>query len=110
MPRVIQHSGPISQTVPVVYVIPPDVQQCAGTQFALTNIASKDGWICAAVSAVDKTGNRAVSAPLRLCLDSPDYAGTPDCANSSVAPPSCVDDCIPPPHFAPADGLVFKPH
>jgi len=109
IPRVIQHDGLVSKTVAAIYVIAPDDVQCAGTQFQLTNIAPKDGWVCAAVSAVDRTGNRSVSAPLRLCLDS-DAAGTPECATTSVAPPSCVDDCIPPPHFSPLYGLIIRPH
>lgn len=100
MTRVIQHeSGTVGTPDPVVYVIPPDGLQCTGTQFQITNIAPKDGWICAAVSAIDRTGNRAVSAPLRLCLDSDAYPGEPDCKTMSVPPPTCVSDCVPPPHF-----------
>jgi hypothetical protein len=108
--RVIQHEGPAAPATPVVYVIAPDNLQCTGTQFQLTNIASKDGWVCAAVSAVDKTGNRSVSRPLRLCLDSAAYAGSPPCATSSVTPPTCVDDCTPPRAFEPDHGLIYKPH
>ena len=109
--RVIQHNaGLVNPPVPVVYVIAPDAQQCTGTQFEITNVATKDGWICAAVSAIDITGNRAVSAPLHLCLDSDIYPGSPPCATSSVVPPTCMDDCVAPPHFAPVDGLIFKPH
>lgn len=96
-----------SGSVPAVYVIPPDGLQCTGTQYQITNIAPKDGWICAAVSAVDLTGNRAVSAPLRLCLDSAEYPGTPACAMSSVSPPSCVSDCVAPAPFAP--GFIIRP-
>jgi len=110
IPRVIQHEGPASQTIPVVYVIPPDSQQCAGTQYQLTNVAPADGWVCLAVSAIDKTGNRAVSAPLRLCLDAPENPGSPPCATSSVEAPSCVDDCEPPPGFAPDGGFILRPH
>jgi hypothetical protein len=108
--RVIQHEGPQNPPVPVVYVIAPDALQCTGTQFQITNFAPNDGWVCAAVSAIDKTGNRSVSAPLRLCLDSAANPETPPCAISSVNPPSCVSDCVPPPHFNPELGLVFKPH
>ncbi|MEO6600662.1 MAG: hypothetical protein ABIQ16_12360 [Polyangiaceae bacterium] len=108
--RVIQHEGPQSPPVAVVYVIAPDALQCTGTQFQITNVAPKDGWVCVAVSAIDKTGNRSVSAPLRLCLDSVADLSSPPCATSSVTPPSCVSDCVPPPHFDPTLGLILKPH
>ncbi|MET0795447.1 MAG: Ig-like domain-containing protein [Polyangiaceae bacterium] len=110
IPRVIQHEGAASQTIPAIYVIAPDSLQCSGTQYQLTNAAPKDGWVCAAVSAVDKTGNRSVSAPIRLCLDSDTYPGSPECATTSVAPPTCVDDCVPPSHFTPPLGLIARPH
>ncbi|HEX2672591.1 MAG TPA: hypothetical protein VHM25_17030, partial [Polyangiaceae bacterium] len=104
--RVIQHEfGLSTPVVPAVYVVPPDAFQCTGSQFELTNIADADGWVCAAVTAIDRTGNRSVSPPLRLCLDaappsgSNKYAGSPPCAVSSVDPPSCVQDCVPPPGF-----------
>jgi len=107
--RVVQHElGLTTPVVAAVYVVAPDSLQCTGSQFDLTNIATKDGWVCAAVSAIDRTGNRSVSAPIRLCLDAVKYPGSPPCASSSVNPPSCVDDCVPPPHFAP--GIISKPH
>lgn len=106
--RVIQRETTLAATsVPAVYVIPSDALQCTGTQLQITNIAPKDGWICVAVSATDKTGNRAVSAPLRLCLDSAEYPGSPPCAVSSTAPPSCVSDCVAPAHFTP--GYIARP-
>ena len=105
--RVVQRElGLSTPVVAAVYVIPPDAFQCTGSQYELTNIADADGWVCAAVTAIDRTGNRSVSAPLRLCLDAAPsasdptkYAGSPPCAISSVAPPSCVQDCVPPPGF-----------
>jgi len=105
--RVIQHEfGLSTPLVSAVYVVPPDAFQCTGSQFELTNIADADGWVCAAVTAVDRTGNRSVSPPLRLCLDaappsagSTKYAGSPPCAISSVEAPSCVQDCVPPSGF-----------
>ena len=108
--RVIQHDGPLSPAVSAVYVIAPDALQCTGTQFSLTTIANKNGWICMAVSAVDRTGNRAVSAPLRLCLNSPENGDPPSCATSSETPPTCVSDCVPPKHFDPVQDLIFRPH
>lgn len=113
--RVVQHEfGLSTPVVPVVYVIPPDSFQCTGSQFELTNIADADGWVCAAVSAVDRTGNRSVSPPLRLCLDaappnatSTKYAGSPPCAISSVEPPTCVQDCVPPQGFK--RSIIRKP-
>ncbi len=106
--RVLQHEvGLASQVVSAVYVIAPDALQCTGTQFQISNIAT-DGWVCAAVSAVDRTGNRAVSAPLRLCLDSDSDPTHPACAVSSMNPPSCVTDCVAP---APFDAsLIYLPH
>jgi len=107
--RVIQHEFSLANpAVPVVYGVTGDATQCTGSDTQVTNFATKDGWICAAVTAIDRTGNRSVSAPLRLCFDSDQIPGTPDCANSSSVPPSCVDDCIPPPHFEP--GIIDKPH
>jgi hypothetical protein len=113
--RVIQHElGLSTPVVAAVYVIPPDAFQCTGSQFELTNIANADGWVCAAVTAIDRTGNRSVSAPLRLCLDadppnvgSAKYAGSPPCAVSSIAPPSCVQDCVPPQGFK--RSIIKKP-
>ncbi|HET7544456.1 MAG TPA: hypothetical protein VFK05_31510, partial [Polyangiaceae bacterium] len=107
--RVIQHELALTTpAVPVIYGLTGDGAQCTGADMEVTNFANKDGWICAAVTAIDRTGNRAVSAPLRLCLDSDLIPGTPTCANSSVEAPSCVDDCIAPPHFAP--GIIDRPH
>ena len=110
--RVVQHElGLSTPVVSAVYVIPPDSFQCTGSQYELTNIADADGWVCAAVTAIDRTGNRSVSAPLRLCLDASDptkYTGSPPCAISSVAPPSCVQDCVPPPGFRRT--VIDKPH
>ena len=107
--RVIQHElGLSTPVVPVVYVVAPDTLQCTGSQIDLTNFATKDGWVCAAVSAIDRTGNRSVSAPLRLCLDAAKYAGSPACANSSIEAPSCVQDCVPPAGFNRT--IIDKPH
>jgi hypothetical protein len=109
MTRVIQHELSLATpAVPVIYGVTGDDTQCTGADTQITNFATQDGWICAAVTAIDMTGNRSVSAPLRLCFDSDQIPGTPACATSSVEPPSCVEDCLPPPHFAP--GIIDKPH
>ncbi len=107
--RVVQHElGLANPAVPVVYVVAPDTLQCTGSQVDLTNFATQDGWVCAAVSAIDHTGNRSVSAPLRLCLDSVKFDGSPPCAVSSVDPPSCVQDCVPPAGFS--QPIIDRPH
>ncbi len=107
--RVIQHDAAVSATaVPVVYAFQPSPGPlCAGGQFDLTTLIAHDGWVCASTVAQDKIGNRAVSAPIRLCLDAadiagPNYVGTPACA-TGANPPTCLAPqpagCVPPPHF-----------
>ncbi len=107
--RVIQHEAAVSAApVAVVYAFQPSAGSlCTGGQFDLTTVVAHDGWVCAATVAQDKIGNRAVSAPIRLCLDAadsagPNYVGTPACA-TGANPPTCVAPqpagCIPPPHF-----------
>jgi hypothetical protein len=108
--RVIQHDAAVAGTpVAVVYGFQSSTGSlCAGGQFDLTTVIGHDGWVCAAVVAQDKIGNRAVSAPIRLCLDADDkaganYVGKPSCS-TGANPPTCVaplpSGCVPPGHFA----------
>ena len=53
-----------------IYTIGPivgDGLECAGRQFDASNNL-KDGWVCLAVTASDKQGNRQVSRPIRICV------------------------------------------
>jgi hypothetical protein len=107
--RVIAHDD-LQQDVniPVIYGVQVDSTFCTGGPLALTTKVAQDGWVCAAVVAQDKIGNRSVSAPIRLCLDAADsegtaYEGSPACATMSTTPPTCVgvapSNCTPPTHF-----------
>jgi hypothetical protein len=85
---------------PLVYAVSPTAGiECTGVAWEFGGKLSADGWVCVATRAVDKVGNVGVSRPIRICMDDPDRAGTPPCANSSEPepPPSCTDGCAPPP-------------
>jgi hypothetical protein len=56
---------------------------------------SADGWVCLAARVSDRLDNRAVSRPLRICLDDPDVPGVPACV-TGAPPPSCTTDCTAP--------------
>ena len=77
-----------------IYGIPPATESnCLG--FAFDNRASNisDGWACVAVQVDDALGNRSVSAPLRVCIDS-DGDGAEGCgAYGTVHPPASRPDC-----------------
>jgi len=107
--RVIQHETATANTSnAVIYGYQPDnAAYCTGGELQITNKVTKDGWVCAAVVAQDRVGNRSVSAPIRLCLDAADtvganFVGTPACT-SGLNPPTCVapapGGCVAPPHF-----------
>lgn len=72
---------------------------CDGTQVGLGDAASSyEGWICVAVAAVDNVGNRSVSKPIALCLDSSADGldtSTPSCAGGAEPPPDCTGTCTP---------------
>jgi len=83
--------------LPVIFgvsVTPDD--ECTGVVWELAGVLHKDGWVCAAVRAEDVVGNVGISRPLRVCLDDPARAGSPACATSSTAPPTCTKQCTPP--------------
>ncbi len=92
---------PQSVREPVVYGIPPLTgEACTGDGWPLTQESSiGEGWVCVAARALDNVGNRGISAPLRICFDSPDIPGTPDC--SPEAMPRCTDGCTLPKRFEP---------
>jgi hypothetical protein len=101
--EVIMHElATTTPEVPVIYSDASTGAQCTGSEFNIADLVSADGWLCIAVVATDKTGNPAVSAPIRVCLDSTKYAGTPGCASNPAQnpPPTCIaDTCVPQPHF-----------
>jgi hypothetical protein len=73
---------------------------CTGRQWEIGALSTDyEGWVCLASRALDNVGNVGISAPLRLCFDDPDRAGTPACALGSTEPPSCADDCSLPARF-----------
>jgi hypothetical protein len=77
-----------------IYGIPPaSTSNCLG--FAFDNLASNisDGWACVAVVVEDALGNRSVSAPLRVCIDS-DNDGAEGCGPyGSTNPPAERPNC-----------------
>jgi hypothetical protein len=105
MSVVIHHA--VGYGEPLIYAIEPiddqSVALCTGKEWdvstaisaALTNGANYLGWVCLAARAVDNVGNFGISAPLRVCLDD----GTNPHRCDNTPPPSCTDDCTPPPHF-----------
>ncbi|MBA3464472.1 MAG: hypothetical protein H0T46_31360 [Deltaproteobacteria bacterium] len=54
-----------------VFGVPPiDGFNCLGFAFDARATNISDGWACAATVVTDQVGNRSVSAPLRICIDS----------------------------------------
>lgn len=102
MYQVIEHTltKDNGEREPVIYVQEPTPgnQECTGIGWEFTGLFEHkyDGWVCVAVRAVDNAGNVGISRPLRLCIDDPGVPGSPDCLNSSIEPPSCVDSCTAP--------------
>lgn len=72
---------------PQIFGIPPtDGGNCMGYAFDARANNMDDGWACAATLTYDKLGNRSVSAPLRICIDS-DHNGA-ECPEWGVIAPS----------------------
>ncbi|MEJ7598843.1 MAG: Ig-like domain-containing protein [Kofleriaceae bacterium] len=88
-----------------VYGIPPSSSgNCLG--FAIDNRATNiaDGWTCVAVLVEDGLGNRSVSAPLRICIDS-NGDGAEGCGPyGSINPPGERPNCTG--TYVPATGMV----
>jgi hypothetical protein len=60
------------------------------------------------VRASDKVGNRGISRPIAVCLDSSQIDGQPSCTTDlDEAPPDCSDACNPPPDFDP-NGWIME--
>ncbi len=103
MSVVIHHAVGIKE--PVIYAKDPldsSQQVCTGTEWEVSAAISKVnegntylGWVCLATRAVDTVGNVGISRPLRICLDD----GTNPQRCDGVSPPSCTDNCTPPPAF-----------
>lgn len=82
---------------PSIYGIPPftkpPAENCFGLQFDAGNRGLPEGeTLCAAVVAYDKVGNRSVSAPLRLCMETrpgTKCAGWLPKVNECVKPADC---------------------
>ena len=71
-----------------------DNLSCNGAQWNIRGAGQvPDGWVCAAVEALDNLGNVGISYPLAFCLDT---GSSPACANSSTPIPQCTDGCTPP--------------
>ncbi len=93
---------------PVIYAASPTPGvECTGVSWEFGAKLSADGWVCFATRAVDNVGNVGVSRPIRICVDDPNRAGTPACANSSTDAPSCTDGCTPQARFS-GGKVLFK--
>lgn len=106
MSVVIRHPVQSTPFEPVIYAVEPEANAlsivCTGKKWDVASAisaaegAGKLGWVCIAARALDTVGNPGISPPLRVCLD--DGTNPDRCKN--VPPPSCTDNCTPPPHFA----------
>jgi hypothetical protein len=77
---------------PAIYGIPEVNQKnCLGFVFDTHANSVPDGWACVAVEAVDKLGNRNVSAPIRVCINSAGI-GHPSALCGEVGRIASVDD------------------
>ncbi len=96
----------------IVYAVSPDRDSsdpdCTGRQWELRSagLTGYQGWVCLAVRAYDKVGNRGVSPPIAVCLDNDQVDGAPDCWLSDEAPPDCTDGCDRPAELG-AGGVVY---
>ncbi len=104
MTRVIDHN--ISNRTAaenVIYTLTSnDPLECTGKGLEISSSIAQNGWVCLAAQAFDFAGNRGISAPLRVCLNSAGPGRTaPSCATaftidaqgreiSTETPPSCV--------------------
>ncbi len=109
MTMILHHPVVITPHEPVIYSVQPMLNQtppsplCTGSQWdvaaaismASTTTTPQLGWVCIAARVLDRVGNPGISAPLRICLDD----GTNPNRCNGIAPPSCTDNCTPPPHF-----------
>ncbi|MFZ5897503.1 MAG: hypothetical protein ACOY0T_41020 [Myxococcota bacterium] len=92
--------GEMAQNTPAVWSVgvgTENSQECAGSALELGAAGAAEGWLCFAAEATDNVGNKGVSPPLRLCLDSELAPGAPACASDLNTRPSCTLNCTPPP-------------
>lgn len=61
---------PFTNETQIFGVPPVDAFNCLGFAFDARATNISDGWACAATVVTDNVGNRSVSAPLRICVDS----------------------------------------
>jgi len=77
---------------------------CTGNQQSIEALlGAYEGWVCAAVTGQDSAGNTTVSAPIAICVDSPDLPTQPTCLPGAA--PDCTDNCQPA-TFDP-DGMII---
>lgn len=88
-------------SAPIIYAASPTPNslECTGVSWEFGGKVDADGWVCFATRAVDNAGNVGVSRPIHICVDDPDRAGAPACANSSVDLPTCTDGCTTQPRW-----------
>jgi hypothetical protein len=92
---VLKH--PSKDKEPVVYAVSPDNDlECTGRRWELASAGLSDyqGWVCLAVRAYDRVGNRGVSPPIAVCLDNSQVPDQPTCwLDTDEPPPDCTDGC-----------------
>lgn len=96
---------PINASEPMVYAVSPTAGlECTGSGWELpgAGFMGYQGWVCMAVRGFDNVGNRGVSAPIAVCLDSSQVDGLPDCYGNDDDKPSCTDGCTLPAEIEPA--------
>ena len=85
--RYVLHDSSQMPATPLIWTLPPvsapPMDACTGFPFDALANNIPNGWICAAVEAVDGVGNVSVSAPIRLCVDKNNSGA---CANPGAAP------------------------
>ncbi len=109
----VPYHSEFSDDEPVIYAVSPDSSStdpdCTGREWELRSagLTGYQGWVCLAVRASDRVGNRGVSPPIAVCLDNDQVDGFPDCWGGAEAPPECTDGCSPPAQL-PAAGFIYK--
>jgi hypothetical protein len=96
---------PVNASEPLIYAVSPTAGlECTGSGWELpaAGLSEYQGWVCMAVRAFDNAGNRGVSAPIAVCLDSSQIDGLPDCYENDDDKPSCTDGCTLPDEIEPA--------
>lgn len=96
---------PRYQDESVIYAVSPDRDlECTGRGWELRSagLSGYQGWVCLAVRAHDRVGNRGVSKPIAVCLENDQVDGLPSCHEDlDELPPDCTDGCSDPPALLP---------